>query len=117
MKFYEGFLPKVETSDRVLVYVTEDGTPVRLEHHVRHSPDGFSWGYAGSGPAELAMCILWDFLGHEPHPMLYQKFKEDYVAQWDQRDWVLSSEAIKIWLELNRNIPRRVHKAGTAAAS
>ncbi len=31
-----------------------------LTHHVRHSPDGFSWGYLGSGPAELARCLLID---------------------------------------------------------
>lgn len=23
-----------------------------------HSPDGFSWGYCGSGPAQLAMAVL-----------------------------------------------------------
>jgi hypothetical protein len=32
-----------------------------LRHAVRHSPDGFQWGYGGSGPAELARCILLDF--------------------------------------------------------
>ena len=42
-----------------------------LTHHVRHSPDGFAWGYLGSGPAELAKDILWDFLGSEPHPACY----------------------------------------------
>lgn len=36
-----------------------------LTHHVRHSPDGFSWGYAGSGPADLARCLLIDALGDE----------------------------------------------------
>ncbi|GAI22752.1 unnamed protein product, partial [marine sediment metagenome] len=25
-----------------------------------HSPDGFNWGYAGSGPAQLALAILLD---------------------------------------------------------
>lgn len=34
-----------------------------LPHHVKHSPTGFSWGYAGSGPAELARCLLIDALG------------------------------------------------------
>lgn len=29
-----------------------------LTHHVRHSPDGFQWGYTGSGPAETARCLL-----------------------------------------------------------
>lgn len=33
-----------------------------LTHHSKHSPSGFSWGYAGSGPSELARCILIDHL-------------------------------------------------------
>jgi hypothetical protein len=33
-----------------------------LHHHVKHSPDGFAWGYHGSGPAELARCLLIDAL-------------------------------------------------------
>lgn len=34
-----------------------------LPHIVKHSPTGFSWGYAGSGPSELARCLLIDHLG------------------------------------------------------
>jgi hypothetical protein len=30
-----------------------------------HSPTGFSWGYGGSGPAELARAMLIDALGDE----------------------------------------------------
>jgi len=26
-----------------------------------HSPDGFEWGYGGSGPAQLALAIYQDF--------------------------------------------------------
>ena len=43
-----------------------DGDEVRpLPHHVRHSPTGFSWGYSGSGPADLARCLLLHALGDE----------------------------------------------------
>lgn len=38
-----------------------------LEHHVRHSPDGFAWGYGGSGPSELARCILLDHFDDGDH--------------------------------------------------
>ena len=30
-----------------------------------HSPDGFSWGYAGSGPAQLALAILMSGAHHK----------------------------------------------------
>lgn len=47
---------------RVFVVSTSNGgaTFGELHHHKRHSPDGFEWGYEGSGPAELARCILID---------------------------------------------------------
>ncbi len=31
-----------------------------------HSPDGFSWGYGGSGPAQLALAILADHFQRRP---------------------------------------------------
>lgn len=33
---------------------------------VNHSPTGFSWGYGGSGPAQLALAILADHFGRFP---------------------------------------------------
>lgn len=48
------------------VHVLDGGDWARLEHRVvRHSPDGFAWGYGGSGPAELALNIIVDALGDE----------------------------------------------------
>lgn len=115
VKLYEGFLPKASDVGPRPVYVTDrPGNGGPLEHHIRHSPDGFSWGYSGSGPAELAMCILWDYFGAEPHAVLYQKFKEDCVAKWGHEDWTLSSDAIVSWLRLNKDIPRCVTASGVA---
>lgn len=36
--------------------------PQPLLHVVKHSPTGLEWGYAGSGPADLARSILLDAL-------------------------------------------------------
>lgn len=47
----------------VVVRLGEHTEPLR--HYVRHSPDGFSWGYGGSGPADLARCLLIDAMGRE----------------------------------------------------
>jgi Family of unknown function (DUF6166) len=33
-------------------------TPEASQKVWRHSPDGFEWGYGGSGPAQLALAIL-----------------------------------------------------------
>ena len=67
--------------DNNIVVVAEDGKDGRkLEHQEKHSPDGFEWGYAGSGPADLARSILWDFLGQAPDDATYQDFKREIIA-------------------------------------
>jgi len=58
------------TSGRVDVFVEErheDGfvsmkrlDPGPSQALWNHSPDGFEWGYHGSGPAQLALAILYD---------------------------------------------------------
>lgn len=101
MKIYSGHatasgpgpVSVIETSD------TGEASGLPLEHHVLHSPDGFSWGYLGSGPAELARCLLWDHLGAEPVPALYQDFKAEMVGVWPlQENWRLSQTALEDWL-------------------
>jgi hypothetical protein len=54
------------------VFVEEDGEQRPLPPRndiVNHSPDGFEWGYGGSGPAQLAFAILADYLGPQPSPL------------------------------------------------
>jgi len=94
MKIYKGKrmgprqgMPNVE--------VTVNGKS--LKHQVRHSPTGFEWGYLGSGPADLARSILWDFLGKEPHQELYMAFKGRFVAEMGN-EWEITSEDIRIWI-------------------
>jgi len=67
--------------------VTVDGEP--LEHHVRHS-DGFEWGYGGSGPADLALAILWDCFGELVAREWYQRFKWAVVAHFRHQGWELT---------------------------
>jgi hypothetical protein len=46
-----------------------------------HSPTGFAWGYAGSGPAQLALAILADALGDGKAALaLHQLFKFAVIA-------------------------------------
>jgi hypothetical protein len=63
-----------------------------------HSPDGFSWGYSGSGPAQLALAILLDVTGDEGLASRHhQAFKFKYVAGWGDR-WEITSEQVLAWL-------------------
>jgi hypothetical protein len=45
-----------------------------------HSPDGFNWGYSGSGPAQLALAILLYFFPENFCLNNYQEFKSDIIA-------------------------------------
>jgi hypothetical protein len=48
-----------------------------------HSPDGFNWGYGGSGPAQSALAIcLHIFQNQYVAEALYQSFKAEFVARW-----------------------------------
>ena len=60
-----------------------------------HSPDGFEWGYGGSGPAQLALALLADHLGdNEKALALYQDFKGLVVSGLPREGWKLSSRDI-----------------------
>jgi hypothetical protein len=51
--------------------------PTRSQKIRNHSPDGFNWGYGGSGPAQLALAIVLELTGK---PDGYQDFKFAVIA-------------------------------------
>jgi hypothetical protein len=84
--------------------VGPDATLRPVRHIAHHSPTGFEYGYAGSGPADLARCLLGDYLGDDAvHPAIYQAFKRDVIAQLDGDTIMHRVEAstIAAWLETN----------------
>lgn len=109
MRTYQGIAASpiggVGARDWVVTVVDPTGSrPLPL--HSRHSPTGHSWGYGGSGPAQLALDLLWDALGYEPPSTLYQHFKFEVVALWPQEaDWVMTDDEIRDWV----NHHRRAH--------
>jgi hypothetical protein len=51
---------------RLVTVETPDGKLIgQLLHVVRHSPTGMTWGYSGSGPADLARSLLVAALGDD----------------------------------------------------
>lgn len=51
--------------------------PARSQKAWNHSPDGFNWGYSGSGCAQLALAIMLEITGK---PDGYQNFKFRFIA-------------------------------------
>jgi hypothetical protein len=61
-----------------------------------HSPTGFEWGYAGSGPAQLALAILADVLRDDDRAVrLHQRFKFKVIAMLDRhKPWEITHRAV-----------------------
>ncbi|GAI86031.1 unnamed protein product [marine sediment metagenome] len=96
MKIYKGRRLNPDEGTISNVVVTVNSEP--LKHRGYHSPDGFNWGYGGSGPADLARSILWDYLEEEPPGVLYQNFKDTFVATWKD-EWEITSDKIQDWIK------------------
>lgn len=68
-------------------------------NEVNHSPDGFGWGYHGSGPSQVAYAILRYVCGNKTTAMtFYQRFKREVIANLHGR-WELSLEFVDNWLK------------------
>lgn len=81
---------RVMINDKVL----EPGPSQKL---VNHSPDGFMWGYGGSGPAQLALALLLHFTGREFALGHYQQFKWDVIAELPKGSFSMTTESVKKW--------------------
>jgi hypothetical protein len=77
-----------------------DGKEHPLRHYVRHSPDGFAWGYGGSGPTELARCILIDATGvMDPGHDVVLDFRRDIIERLDKGvGFSLPRAGVSAWL-------------------
>lgn len=81
---------------------------------ISHSPDGFEWGYGGSGPADLALNILNAFVppgqdGHMPVEChrgrcswtamrLHQDFKRTFIVGMPHAGGTIRVDDILGWL-------------------
>jgi Family of unknown function (DUF6166) len=86
------------------VFVWEGGEMLPLDprNDLRnHSPQGFEWGYQGSGPAQLALAMLADFTGDDGLALdCYQAFKQEVVALLPREEgrWEIGAGRIRQFL-------------------
>ncbi len=103
MAMYEGY-----KTERFKWFVQKNGSRFRADASRKiqnHSPDGFSWGYRGSGPAQLALALLID-LGIESNRAirLHHDYMRDVVAAWGiESEWEVTTEEICQWIANNEN--------------
>ncbi|PSR22144.1 MAG: hypothetical protein C7B45_07930 [Sulfobacillus acidophilus] len=102
MKTYHGGRTATEPS----VWVEQGTTRHPLPHVGNHSPTGFNWGYGGSGPADLALSLLVNALGHRRQAdtgPLYQEFKWAVVAHLPD-EWSLTPQDILDWVRQQQEL-------------
>ncbi|WP_020476281.1 DUF6166 domain-containing protein [Zavarzinella formosa] len=62
-----------------------------------HSPDGFNWGYSGSGASQLSLAILADVLEDDSLAnKLHIDFKNKVIARLDADRWTISEEDVRL---------------------
>src|SRR6188474_3029228 len=76
--------------------VSVDGAPLNPRLDLwNHSPTGFEWGYAGSGPAQLALALLADALRNDELAQnVHQEFKRKVIGRLPD-SWVLTASEIR----------------------
>lgn len=74
-------------------------TPERSQKLYNHSPDGFEYGYGGSGPSQLALAILLELTDDEGVALRhYQDFKRDCIAIIGGNTFDIPIKDIEAWL-------------------
>jgi hypothetical protein len=89
MKVYQG----KRTIDGIVV--TVDGHRLPEHHEVKKFTNrGFEWTYEGTSPQQLALAILFDYLGDKSGAIaLSAPYMKDVIANLDN-DWTLSGDEI-----------------------
>lgn len=94
MKTYSG----VRTASGCAVTVTDTHGCRSLDPRFdlrTHSPDGFEWGYGGSGPAQLALALAADVLGDDDAALgVYQRLKFRVVGRLPADGWTLTTDEL-----------------------
>ena len=73
-------LVEVARGDRVVLLPLKPSLQI-----AERSPEGFNWGYEGSGPAQLDLGVLYEVTGNVALSQeFYQLFKIDHVSQWSE---------------------------------
>lgn len=85
-----------------VVYSDRAGTWPVAQRYVRHSPDGFEFGYGGSGPADCALNLLALFIPVKEATFngLYQDFKAGFVSTIDQeKGGTIDAADVRAWID------------------
>lgn len=97
MKFFFG----LRTNQGCQVFTWDSLAPARpvlldlARELYDHSPDGFNWGYGGSGPAQLALAMLYEATGDVDFALcMHQDVQFSLVVKLEGNCWARSEEDV-----------------------
>ena len=94
----QGSIKGMASSRQVFINGAEL-TPAASQKLRNHSPDGFAWGYGGSGPAQLALALALHFSNPQTALATYQALKVKFLVPLDQdKDFELAIKDIYSFL-------------------
>lgn len=69
-----------------------------------HSPDGFAWGYGGSGPSQLGLALLFDYTGdREFATKNYRQFTQEVISRLP-KDFQIEATLLDDWVGINGGV-------------
>lgn len=78
-----------------------------------HSPTGFSWGYGGSGPSQLALAVLLTVVPRAEAERFYMDFKWDHVCRWPFGEPFDVEVDVQQWLQEKRGDEEKERQRGS----
>ena len=96
--YQSGYITGTESTHTIIIN-GEVLKPDESQKLLNHSPDGFNWGYSGSGPAQLALALLLHFTANPGYAIWnHQQFKEDIILQLHS-DFSLPVSDVAQWIK------------------
>ena len=93
--------------------------PQRSLEIANMSPSGFSWGYGGSGPSQLALALVLEAGASDREAQrFYSSFMQDTIQHMpDQQKFILTGDTVLDWLKATRQFFRDNQQQSTAQPS
>lgn len=102
MKTFVGYRLPADPGERgeACVMIHEPGNnpePINPRNDLRnHSPTGVEWGYAGSGPSQLALALAAEVTGSDYRALdVYQRLKFEVIASLPVDGWQLTEAELR----------------------
>jgi hypothetical protein len=86
-------------TDREVFIGSKRLSPYLSQKLYNHSPDGFNWGYGGSGPSQLALAILLHFTDKKFALSNYMDFKFEIIAALPHGDFEIEESVVTDWIK------------------